>query len=105
MTNRIPLKAKYTGSDTTSLGEFESTDTIDNSYLNTGTAASQLVVLDASARLPAVDGSLLTGISSSGGASDIDGLTDGYSDASSVGLGTGALANDDGTTNRNTARY
>ena len=156
MTNRIPLKAKYTGSDTTSLGEFESTDTIDNSYLNTGTAASQLVVLDASARLPAisganltdlpatgattaqanaitantakvtnstsatdltsgtladarfpatlpaVDGSLLTGISS-GGASDINGLTDGYNVGNSVGLGTDALANDDGTYNRNTA--
>ena len=156
MTNRIPLKAKYTGSDTTSLGEFESTDTIDNSYLNTGTAASQLVVLDASARLPAisganltdlpatgattaqanaitantakvtnstsatdltsgtladarfpatlpaVDGSLLTGISS-GGASDINGLTDGYNVGNSVGLGTDALANDDGTTNKNTA--
>ena len=38
-----------------------------------------------------------------GGASDIDGLTDGYNDASSVGLGTGALAADDGTANLNTA--
>ena len=38
-----------------------------------------------------------------GGATSINGLSDGTNDASSVGLGTGALANDDGTTNGNTA--
>ena len=38
-----------------------------------------------------------------GGATDIDGLSDGYNDDSSVGLGTDALANDDGTANFNTA--
>ena len=38
-----------------------------------------------------------------GGASDIDGLTDGYNVGNSVGLGTDALANDDGTSNENTA--
>ncbi|MDB9972340.1 tail fiber domain-containing protein [Oceanospirillaceae bacterium] len=36
-------------------------------------------------------------------ASDIDGLTDGYNVGNSVGLGTDALANDDGTSNENTA--
>jgi hypothetical protein len=42
---------------------------------------------------------------SSGGATDIDGLSDGVTNSSgaTVGLGTGALANDDGTANNNTA--
>jgi len=40
-----------------------------------------------------------------GGASDINGLSDAITNSSgaTVGLGTGALANDDGTTNKNTA--
>ena len=38
-----------------------------------------------------------------GGATSINGLSDGTNDGSSVGLGTNALANDDGTTNRSTA--
>ena len=38
-----------------------------------------------------------------GGASDIDGLSDGYSAGRSIGLGSGALANDDGTFNDNYA--
>jgi hypothetical protein len=38
-----------------------------------------------------------------GGATDIDGLSDGYYDGNSVGLGSGALANDDGTNNANVA--
>ena len=40
-----------------------------------------------------------------GGASDIDGLSDAITNSSGVtiGLGTGALANDDGSTNNNTA--
>jgi len=37
------------------------------------------------------------------GATDIDGLSDGYAAGGSVGLGSGALANDDGTSNGNTA--
>jgi hypothetical protein len=41
---------------------------------NTGTGAGNVVVLDGSARLPAVDGSQLTNLPS--GASDLDGLTD-----------------------------
>ena len=39
-----------------------------------------------------------------GGATDIDGLSDGFADANSVGLGSGALSNDTGSTlNKNTA--
>ena len=38
-----------------------------------------------------------------GGAESINELTDGYSDNSSVGLGSGCLSNDDGTANLNTA--
>jgi len=57
-----------------------------------------------SGALPAIDGSALTNLPS-GGATDIDGLSDGYTDATGVstGLGTDALANDDGTANQNTA--
>ena len=38
MANQIPVKAKYTGADVTSLGEYTSTDTIDKSYLDTDLA-------------------------------------------------------------------
>ena len=38
-----------------------------------------------------------------GGATSINGLTDGYNDNSSLGLGTNALANDDGSANLSTA--
>ena len=38
-----------------------------------------------------------------GGATSINGLSDGYSVGESVGLGTGALANDDGSNNKNVA--
>jgi hypothetical protein len=44
------------------------------SAANTGTGAGNVVVLDGSARLPAVDGSLLTNLPS--GASNLDGLSD-----------------------------
>tara|TARA_R110000868_G_scaffold89794_2_gene249738 strand:- start:1536 stop:3089 length:1554 start_codon:yes stop_codon:yes gene_type:complete len=38
-----------------------------------------------------------------GGATSINGLSDGYNDTSSLGLGTDALANDDGSDNQNIA--
>ena len=38
MADKIPVKAIYTGSDVTSLGEYTSTDTIDKSYLDTDLA-------------------------------------------------------------------
>jgi len=54
--------------------------------------------------ISATSGSLtIDGAAAGGGATDIDGLSDGYSDGSSVGLGSGALASDDGSDNRNTA--
>jgi hypothetical protein len=40
MAAKIPVKAIYTGSDVTSLGEYTSTDTITDTYLGTGTAVS-----------------------------------------------------------------
>ena len=38
MAAQKPVKAIYTGSDVTSLGEYTSTDTIDKSYLDTDLA-------------------------------------------------------------------
>jgi len=38
MANRIPVKAIYTGSDVTSLGEYTSTDTIAKGYIDTDLA-------------------------------------------------------------------
>ena len=67
MANQIPLKARYTGADTTALGEFESGDTLNSALLDTGTSANQLVKLDGAAKLPAVDGSALTNLPSGGG--------------------------------------
>jgi hypothetical protein len=71
------------------------TDADVDTHLNTGTASSGEVL--------SWDGTDYDWIAVSGGATDIDGLSDGYSDGSSVGLGSGALANDDGTANLNTA--
>jgi hypothetical protein len=67
MATKTPVKAIYSGSDTTALGEFESGDTLATSLLDTGTSANQLVKLDSNAKLPAVDGSQLTNISGGSG--------------------------------------
>mgnify|MGYP001595183838 FL=1 len=128
MATKTPVKAIYTGSDTTALGEFESGDTLATSLLDTGTSANQLVKLDSNAKLPAVDGSQLTGIdglpsqsgnsgkylttdgsaaswgtvaSGGGGASDIDGLSDASYDSTtnSLGVGASALSSNSGTSN------
>ena len=66
-----------------------------DAHLNTSTASSGEVL--------SWNGSDYDWIAVSAGATDIDGLSDGYSDGSSVGLGSNALANDDGTANRNAA--
>ena len=70
------------------------TDADVDTHLNTGTASSGEVL--------SWTGSDYDWIAVSGGATDIDGLSDGYYDGSSVGLGSGALASDDGG-NQNTA--
>lgn len=71
------------------------TDADVDDHLNTSTAASGEVL--------SWNGTDYDWVAVSGGATDINGLSDGYSDGSSVGLGSGALANDDGTSNQNTA--
>ena len=71
------------------------TDADVDAHLNTGTATTGEVL--------SWNGADYDWVAVSGGATDIDGLSDGYSDGSSVGLGSGALANDDGTDNENTA--
>lgn len=81
-TNTPTIPAAYTDADV-------------DTHLNTGTASSGEVL--------SWTGSDYDWITAGGGASDIDGLSDGYSAGQSVGLGSGALANDDGTTNKNTA--
>ncbi len=42
MANKIPVKAIYSGTDVTSLGEYTSTDTIASSFLSTGTGANDV---------------------------------------------------------------
>ena len=44
MANQIPVKAKYTGSDVTSLGEYTSTDKIAYSYIDTGTTSTTIAL-------------------------------------------------------------
>lgn len=59
--------------------------------------------------LPTSDGTANQVLSTNGSGTlsfsslDINNLSDGYYDGSSLGVGSGALANDDGTTNQNTA--
>ena len=74
------------------------TNSTDASDLSSGTLADARFP----ATLPAISGANLTNLPA-GGATGIDGLTDGYNVGNSVGLGTDALANDDGTANNNTA--
>jgi hypothetical protein len=59
------------------------------------------ITVDAQGRITAA----ASGSGGGSGATSVDGLSDGvtYSSGSSIGLGTNALANDDGTDNQNTA--
>jgi len=90
--NETKLDGIETGADVTDSGNV---NPLVDTHLNTGTASSGEVL--------SWTGSDYDWITAGGGASDIDGLSDGYSAGQSVGLGSGALANDDGTTNKNTA--
>ncbi|MFC2248723.1 hypothetical protein ACETRX_03775 [Labrys portucalensis] len=65
---------------------------------NTGTAAGQIPLLDGSARLPAVDGSLLTGITSTWAPGTLIGLTLSRASATTVGIATGFARNEDSGT-------
>jgi hypothetical protein len=68
-----------------------------DSHLNRSTAASGEIL--------SWNGSDYDWVAASSGASDIDGLSDAVTNSSgqTIGLGTGALANDDGSTRKNTA--
>ena len=46
MAARIPVKAIYSGSDVTSLGEFTSSDTIAGSYLTDGSVTAAKLAAD-----------------------------------------------------------
>ena len=46
MANRIPVKAIYSGTDVTSLGEYTSTDKIDGAYLADGTVTAAKLAAD-----------------------------------------------------------
>jgi len=81
----------WTGSDYDWVAVSGYTDADVDTHLNTSTASSGEVLSWTGSDYDWV---------SVGGATDINGLSDGYSDGSSVGLGSGALANDDGTTNQ-----
>jgi hypothetical protein len=108
------LKNVTTNHCNTALG-FEAGQNITTGYNNTvigrlhgtsGMSSTVLIGAGDTERLKITSSGLFVNGSSTalaGGASDIDGLTDGYNVGNSVGLGTGALANDDGTTNNNTA--
>ena len=85
----------WTGSDYDWVAVSGYTDADVDTHLNTGTASADEVL--------SWNGSDYDWVTVAAGATDINGLSDGYSDGSSVGLGSGALASDDGTTNGNIA--
>jgi hypothetical protein len=86
-----------TGSNNTVLGSLDGTSTMASTVL-IGAGTTERLKIDST-------GLYVNGSSTAlaGGASDIDGLSDGYYDGESVGLGSGALASDDGTNNYNVA--
>jgi hypothetical protein len=63
-----PIDLAYTATTSTAnrVVTASSTGLIDNSFIDSGTTASKIVKLDASAKLPAVDGSQLTNLPGSG---------------------------------------
>ena len=69
MANRIPVKAIFTGSDVTSLGEFASGDTIDVSYIADGTITAAKLAADTAtqAELDTVSGVASAALPKAGG--------------------------------------
>jgi hypothetical protein len=70
MAARIPVKAIYSGSDVTSLGEFTSSDTIAGSYLTDGSVTAAKLAADAAtqAELDVVSGVANAAMPKAGGA-------------------------------------
>ena len=69
MAAKIPVKAIYTGSDVTSLGEFTSSDTIAGSYLTDGTVTAAKLAADTAtqAELDVVSGVATAALPKAGG--------------------------------------
>jgi hypothetical protein len=69
MAAKIPVKANYTGSDVTSLGEFGSSDTINGSYLTDGTVTAAKLAADTAtqAELDVVSGVATAALPKAGG--------------------------------------
>ena len=70
MANRIPVKAIYSGTDVTSLGEYTSTDKIDGAYLADGTVTAAKLAADTAtqAELDVVSGVANAAMPLAGGA-------------------------------------
>ena len=70
MANRIPVKAIYSGTDVTSLGEYTSTDKIDGAYLADGTVTAAKLAADTAtqAELDVVSGVADAAMPKAGGA-------------------------------------
>ena len=69
MAAKIPVKAIFTGSDVTSLGEFGSSDTINGSYLTDGTVTAAKLAADTAtqAELDVVSGVATAALPKAGG--------------------------------------
>ena len=69
MAAKIPVKAIFTGSDVTSLGEFASSDTINGSYLTDGTVTAAKLAADTAtqAELDVVSGVATAALPKAGG--------------------------------------
>ena len=104
-TTGLPLTTGVTGTLPVANGGTGATSlTANNVVLGNGTSAVQVVAPSTSGNVLTSDGTTWSSTApAAGGATSINGLSDGYSVGESVGLGTGALANDDGSTNKNVA--
>ena len=90
MAAQIPVKANYTGSDVTSLGEFESSDSITATYLPVGTGSTDVAAGDHThAYLPLAGGALTGALTTN---STIDGVDIAARDAVLTSTATTASA-------------